>query len=89
MVFFNINRDSSNNTTFSVARQWWYFLIVTVPLSVTVFAVWAIWCRQREANKGLVDAFLEDKSLRESGRWFQIVTRGCTLAVVDTPAHQM
>ncbi|KAF8963524.1 hypothetical protein BDZ97DRAFT_1758596 [Flammula alnicola] len=43
MVFFNTTPDNS----LSVGPQWWIFLVITVPLTVVVFATWVLWQRYR------------------------------------------
>lgn len=63
MTFFNAGFDANNRPTFTVSPQWWYFPVVTVPLTVFVFVIWLVWKRQREISKGLADAMLKEKEV--------------------------
>ena len=53
MVFFH-GTDANGTATFGASPQWWYYPVITIPLTIVVFIIWAIWRRQREINRGLV-----------------------------------
>jgi magnesium-transporting ATPase (P-type) len=46
-VFFNVGQDTSGSESFWVSQRWWYYLVVTVPLTVLVFVVWLLWREKR------------------------------------------
>ena len=51
MAFFNTGIDETGRAgLLSVSPQWWYFPIITVPLTILVFGVWQWWRRRREAD---------------------------------------
>ena len=58
MVFFNDTVDAKGRDVFSISSRWWYFLAITLPLTIIVFAVWLVWTRQRrrkiEATRKLI-----------------------------------
>jgi hypothetical protein len=43
MVFFGVNVNADGGETFVVSRQWWLFLEITLPLTLTVFGIWIAW----------------------------------------------
>lgn len=45
MVFFYSENDSNGNITFETMPQLWYFLAITVGLTVLVFLSWMVWQR--------------------------------------------
>lgn len=45
MVFFDAARDETGNPRLSVMPQWWYYLIITIPLTIVIFLAWIIWQR--------------------------------------------
>jgi hypothetical protein len=47
MTFFQARTDANGRPTFAVSPQWWYFPLVTVPLTILVFGGWAVWKRKR------------------------------------------
>jgi uncharacterized membrane protein YhaH (DUF805 family) len=52
MVFFNAGVDINGRATFAVSPQVWYYVVVTIPLTILVFIVWALWLRhQRLVDK--------------------------------------
>lgn len=48
MVFFNSASDSNGRANVTVSPQWWYFIAITVPLTIVVFSVWVLWKRWRD-----------------------------------------
>ncbi|KIJ23608.1 hypothetical protein M422DRAFT_72539 [Sphaerobolus stellatus SS14] len=54
MVFFNVDFNGPiGKEVFSVSNRLWYFAAVTVPLTLTVFAVWLAWRSLRIAKKDI------------------------------------
>jgi len=47
MVFFNVSTDPNGKMTFTVSPFWWLYPAVTIPLTITVFAVWTFWQKRR------------------------------------------
>jgi hypothetical protein len=43
MVFFNFQEDADGQEQFQVSSRWWYYLVITIPLTGIVFATWIIW----------------------------------------------
>ncbi|KUJ06555.1 uncharacterized protein LY89DRAFT_632689 [Mollisia scopiformis] len=50
MTFFNFQQDGMGNQQFQVSEKWWYYLAVTIPLTVAVFAIWTIWQKWKFRN---------------------------------------
>ena len=61
MVFFNTSIDGNGRVSLTVAPQWWYFPVITIPLTIIVFAVWQWWRRKREAGGSKVDSTVSEK----------------------------
>lgn len=59
MVFFNTGTNLAGQTTVDVAPQLWYYFVITIPLTILVFAVWQWWRRRREADLGRKDESIE------------------------------
>ena len=47
MVFFDTKTNENGTESIIVGRQWWLFLIITIPLTILVFATWIAWQRYR------------------------------------------
>ncbi|KAI9861048.1 MAG: hypothetical protein M1813_005477 [Trichoglossum hirsutum] len=60
MAFFNYSPTATSSESFTVSRNWWLYIAVTVPLTLGVFAVWDAWRRRRlrrgKLGRGSVDA---------------------------------
>ncbi|TFK41430.1 hypothetical protein BDQ12DRAFT_677968 [Crucibulum laeve] len=54
MVFFNSGFDSQGRPVVSVAPQWWYFPVITIPLTILVFFIWVLWRRWRNRSANIV-----------------------------------
>ncbi|MCJ1479399.1 hypothetical protein MMC13_008084 [Lambiella insularis] len=69
MVFFNVEKDATGVEKFWVSRQWWYYLIVSIPLTAIVFAIWNAWQRKRFHGKEIEEPLalkgFSDKLLAE------------------------
>jgi ammonia channel protein AmtB len=53
MVFFDFTVDVNGRSAFTVSHRIWYYVVITVPLTILVFAVWVTWqWRQEVAGKG-------------------------------------
>jgi hypothetical protein len=48
MVFFKYDTDASGQMVFTVAPQMWYYVAITAPLTLLVFAIWDVWRRKRQ-----------------------------------------
>jgi len=59
MVFFDSKSNESGSELLTVARQWWLFPAITIPLTILVFAIWVAWQRYRNRieaqNLGITD----------------------------------
>jgi hypothetical protein len=47
MVFFDTKANDNGGESIIVGRQWWLFPVITIPLTVLVFALWVAWQRYR------------------------------------------
>ena len=54
MVFFYNVEDQHGTAKLAVMPQWWYFLAITISLTILVFLTWIIW--QRWKAQALNDA---------------------------------
>jgi len=69
MVFFNVNMDEAGNEVFYVSKRWWYYIVVTVPLTLCVFVVWHVWRRFRMRRHFLANSkLLEDGGTQRTGK---------------------
>ncbi|KAF8858725.1 hypothetical protein BDZ45DRAFT_784875 [Acephala macrosclerotiorum] len=50
-VFFNFQQSPGGQEEFQVSTDWWYYLVVTLPLTVIVFTVWIIWQKAQLSGK--------------------------------------
>lgn len=50
MVFFHIV-DQNGHTAFAVNSYWWLYLAVTIPLTVTVGALWYWMLKRKDYTK--------------------------------------
>lgn len=53
MVFFNYQKDNNGQEEFQVSGHWWYYLVVTLPLTAVVFAIWSVWVKWQELSESL------------------------------------
>ena len=56
MAFFNNGTDTSGQPTLTVLPQWWIFPVITIPLTLLVFALWRIWQQKRLKQAAHADA---------------------------------
>jgi len=54
MVFFNIDVKQNGEDRFNVSNKFWYFAVVTVPLTLGVFIVWIAWRRWRISKNDIL-----------------------------------
>ncbi|TFK41431.1 hypothetical protein BDQ12DRAFT_720286 [Crucibulum laeve] len=54
MVFFNNGFDSLGRPVVSVAPQWWYFPVITIPLTILVLCIWVLWQRWRNRSANII-----------------------------------
>ncbi|KIM38868.1 hypothetical protein M413DRAFT_238636 [Hebeloma cylindrosporum] len=47
MVFFDTKANDNGSESISVGPQWWLFPVITIPLTILVFATWVAWQRYR------------------------------------------
>ena len=50
-VFFITKADESGDARLTIAPYFWYFPVITLPLTVLVFLAWAVWQRWRRMKK--------------------------------------
>jgi hypothetical protein len=48
MVFFDTKTNEDGGELLTIGRQWWLFPMITIPLTILVFATWMTWQRHRK-----------------------------------------
>lgn len=46
-----IHPDDTGQTKLAVTPQWWYFVAITLPLTIIIFLIWMVWQRWERGYK--------------------------------------
>ena len=58
MAFFNTGTDANGGTRLEVSPRVWYFISITIPLTIIVSVVWVLWQKVREVKRTAYDGKL-------------------------------